>query len=166
MSLAHDYRREAIERRNRMKQAGLQRLAVERKKIEPVIWPPVYIEAVPANQVPDELRKARSYKFPSITDIKELVCEYFNVTEIELLSKRRGKDIITARHTTYWLCKQATPHSFPQIGRFLGGYDHTTVLHGYRRINERIEAEEAVAHDCQYLLGELIGVKPQPYWGA
>lgn len=166
MSLAHDYRREAIERRNRMKQAGLQRLAAERKKVEPVIWPPVYIEAVPVNQVPDELRKARSHKFPTISEIIELVCEYFHVTEMELLSKRRSKDIITQRHTLYWLCKQTTPHSFPQVGRFLGGYDHTTILHGYRRICARIETEETVAHDCYHLLGELTGIAPKPFWGS
>lgn len=166
MSLAHDYRKAAIERRQRMKLAGLQRVAAERKKAEPIIWPPVYIEAVPVNQVPDELRKARSYKFPLISDIIEVVCEYFDISEMELLSQRRTKEIITARHTTYWLCKETTPHSFPQIGRFLGGYDHTTILHGYRRICERIETEEALAHDCHYLRGELIGIKPQPFWGS
>ena len=166
MSLAHDYRREAIERRQRMKMAGLQRVAAERRAIQP---PKVeYVPLVVVNETPDELRRARviERKHPTIGEVTELVAEYFGLTERHLLSERRTKDVLTPRHVLYWLCKQTTPHSYPQIGRFLCGRDHTTILHGCRRIEQRIAAGEPVADDCHYLLGELTGIRPSPYYGA
>ena len=167
MSLAHDYRREAIERRHRMKMAGLQRVIAERK----AMLPPPKVEYVPlvvANEVPEELRRARvvERKYPTIAEITDLVAEYFGMTELHLLSDRRTHDVLKPRHVLYWLCKQTTPHSYPQIGRFLGGRDHTTILHGCRRIEKLIAAGEPIADDCYYLLGELTGEKPKPYWGA
>lgn len=166
MSLAHDYRREAIERRQRMKMAGLRLVIAERKAFEP---PKVeYVPLVVVNEVPEELRKARAIErtYPTIPEIVERVAEHFGLSELELLSDRRTHDVLKPRHVLYWLCKQTTRHSYPQIGRFLNGRDHTTILHGCRRIERFIAKGEPIADDCHYLLGELTGVKPKPYWGA
>lgn len=56
----------------------------------------------------------------------------------ELLSPRRQRKIVIARHEAMWRCVKETSLSLPQIGRILGGKDHTTVLHGVRRHEQRI----------------------------
>lgn len=54
----------------------------------------------------------------------------FGVTRSELYSKRRQREVTLARHfLMYWACRR-TLLSLPQIGRLMGGRDHTTILHG------------------------------------
>jgi hypothetical protein len=62
----------------------------------------------------------------------------------DILSSRRSRPIVAARHEVFWRCWKETALSLPQIGRLLGGKDHTTVLHGLRKHEERMkEAENA-----------------------
>ena len=56
----------------------------------------------------------------------------------ELISGRRSRYIVLARQEAYWRCRNETTLSLPQIGRFLGGKDHTTVLHGIRPSEKRL----------------------------
>ena len=62
----------------------------------------------------------------------------------ELFSERRSRPVVIARQEAMWRCKRETPFSLPSIGRFMGGRDHTTVMHGIRRHEERM-AKEATA---------------------
>jgi chromosomal replication initiator protein len=56
-----------------------------------------------------------------------------------------------------YLAKSITTRSLPEIGRKFGGRDHTTVLHGYRRILELREIENRVNEDYLNLLRTLTG---------
>lgn len=60
----------------------------------------------------------------------------------DLKAKRRDKIAARARHEAMWRVKKKTLFSFPKIGRVFGGRDHTTVLHGVRKHEERM-AESA-----------------------
>ena len=52
-------------------------------------------------------------------------------SKIDFMSRRRTKHIVQARHAYYWLCAEYTSLSYPQIGRFAGGRDHTTVMKAF-----------------------------------
>jgi hypothetical protein len=67
------------------------------------------------------------------------VAQKHKVRVSDLLSNRRFKDIVTARHEAFWRCREETAMSLTQIGlRF--NKDHTTVLHGIRRYEgQRVE---------------------------
>jgi chromosomal replication initiator protein len=41
--------------------------------------------------------------------------------------------------------------SFPQIASSLGGRDHTTVMHGVRKINKLAGSNEPISHEIQTL---------------
>ena len=56
-----------------------------------------------------------------------------------------------------YLCKQLTTRSYPDIGRRFGGRDHTTVLHGVRRIEEMMPADDQIARDVETLARKLRG---------
>jgi len=59
----------------------------------------------------------------------------------ELKSARRDRKIVAARHEAFWRCRNETSLSFPQIGKLFGGRDHSTVLHGIKRHEERMKAD-------------------------
>ncbi len=50
-----------------------------------------------------------------------------------------------------FLCKQLTSRSLPEIGRRFGGRDHTTVMHGVRRIEELRSSDGQIAEDLELL---------------
>ena len=64
--------------------------------------------------------------------IMQEICAKHGITHQELISKRRTKHLVAARKEYYYRATMETPASFPQIGTFCGGRDHTTILHGAR----------------------------------
>ena len=50
-----------------------------------------------------------------------------------------------------FLSKQLTSRSLPEIGRRFGGRDHTTVMHGVRRIEELRAQDGQIAEDLEKL---------------
>jgi chromosomal replication initiation ATPase DnaA len=72
-----------------------------------------------------------------ISEILRAVCDTFNVTQIEIMSSRRKAEWVCARHVCYWLCRELTPASYPQIGRTFDR-DHSSIMYGIGRVDERI----------------------------
>jgi len=83
----------------------------------------------------------------SIDQIIEAVAQFYNLETKDLLDRRRSKDIVTARQMAMYLAREETDASLPQIGRALGGRDHTTVLHGYDKIQAQVEEDDRVRRD-------------------
>ena len=93
----------------------------------------------------------------SIENIQKTVAEYFKIRVADLLSKRRSRSIARPRQIGMALAKELTNHSLPEIGDAFGGRDHTTVLHGCRRITALRETEQRVREDYSNLLRTLTG---------
>ena len=55
------------------------------------------------------------------------------------------------RQVAMYLCKQMTARSLPEIGRRFGGRDHTTVMHGVKRIEELRGSDGQIAEDLELL---------------
>ncbi len=139
--LSEEIRRKAFERNRRA-------LASQRPKRAPRAIAivardePVAIEvATVAHDVPPiDLRVleamsalSRPGRRPPLALIFAAVCEAFDVTKAEMMSDRRHYSVQPARRAFAWLAKQLTHCSLPQIGAFLGGRDHTTILSALRR---------------------------------
>lgn len=62
--------------------------------------------------------------------------KYFGFTLEELQSKSRTKKLVNARQISMYLLRELTEMSLPRIGAELGGRDHTTVMHAYRKIRD------------------------------
>lgn len=75
----------------------------------------------------------------SIEYIQEMVCKYFNITMKDLKSSQRSNDIAFPRQIGMYLCRILTNESFPKIGEAFGKRDHTTVMHGYKKIEQDIK---------------------------
>ena len=81
---------------------------------------------------------------PSIDTIARLTVGAFGVSRMDLLSVRRDAPTVQARMTAYYLARRMTAHSYPFIARFFGDRDHTTIMHGVRRIAEQRERDPAL----------------------
>lgn len=66
--------------------------------------------------------------------IIELVSKREGISKIEIVSHRRSKDVCFARQIAFYLASTQTAYSLPRIGACFDGRDHTTVLHGRRKI--------------------------------
>ena len=75
----------------------------------------------------------------SIEYIQEMVCKYFNISLKDLKSSQRSNDIAFPRQVGMYLCRTLTNESFPKIGEAFGKRDHTTVMHGYKKIEQDIK---------------------------
>ena len=93
----------------------------------------------------------------SIENIQKTVADYFKIRVADLLSKQRSRSIARPRQFAMALAKELTNHSLPEIGDAFGGRDHTTVLHGCRRIKALRETENRVENDYLNLLRTLTG---------
>jgi len=93
----------------------------------------------------------------SIENIQKTVADYFKIRVGDLLSKKRSRSIARPRQFGMALAKELTNHSLPEIGDAFGGRDHTTVLHGCRRIASLREADKRVDDDYLNLLRTLTG---------
>ncbi len=93
----------------------------------------------------------------SIENIQKTVADYFKIRVGDLLSKKRSRSIARPRQIAMALAKELTNHSLPEIGDAFGGRDHTTVLHGCRRIEALRETEKRVDEDYLNLLRTLTG---------
>lgn len=89
-------------------------------------------------------------------DILKLVTKHFGVTAIHIRSHRRTADIVRPRQVAMYLCRALTTRSYPDIALFLGGKDHTTIMHSVRAVaktmNENADFAQEVASLANIIL--------------
>lgn len=93
----------------------------------------------------------------TVDEIQKTVADHFSLKQADLLSERRTRAVARPRQIAMWLCKQHTTRSYPDIGRRFGGRDHTTVLHGVRKVEELMAADDQIARDVEALTRKLRG---------
>jgi chromosomal replication initiator protein len=93
----------------------------------------------------------------TIEEIQRRVAEHYNVRLSDLIGPKRVRTIARPRQIAMYLAKQLTPRSLPEIGRRFGGRDHTTIMHGVRRIEELMTTDSQLSDDLQLLRRQLEG---------
>jgi chromosomal replication initiator protein len=93
----------------------------------------------------------------SIEEIQRRVADHFNIRVADLVGPKRVRNFARPRQLAMYLAKTMTSRSLPDIGRRFGGRDHTTVLHGVRRITELKGQDAQVADDLAALRRALEG---------
>jgi chromosomal replication initiator protein len=93
-----------------------------------------------ATEVLDGLYPRAETPVRSIAEIQQATCEQFGLSPEELLSPSRTARLTWPRQVAMYLARELTHESLPAIGREFGGRDHTTVLHAWRRTEERMSA--------------------------
>ncbi len=93
----------------------------------------------------------------SIEEIQRKVAEHYNIRLSDMIGPKRLRTIARPRQVAMYLAKQLTPRSLPEIGRRFGGRDHTTIMHGVRKIEELMTTDSQLADDLQLLRRLLQG---------
>jgi chromosomal replication initiator protein len=81
-------------------------------------------------------------KLITVDSIQRCVAEEYGVSLQDLKLRRRNKNIVLPRQIAMFLSRELTDLSFPEIGNFFGGKDHTTVLHSYNKIKNQLSNDE------------------------
>lgn len=87
----------------------------------------------------------------TIEEIQRKVSEHFNIRLSDLIGPRRTRNLARPRNVAMYLAKHLTSRSFPEIGRQFGGRDHTTIMHGVRKIEELKRTDSQIAEDVEML---------------
>lgn len=95
-------------------------------------------------------------KMVSITNIKKMVAQHYNIRIADIDSQRRTRSVARPRQMAMALAKELTGRSLPEIGTEFGGRDHTTVLHATRQIAKLRKTDTSIEEDYQILLKLLI----------
>ena len=74
--------------------------------------------------------------------IINLVAEHFNVSAEDICSKKRNSEYVEPRQVVMYLCDELTDTSLVNIAKILNKKDHTTIMHGIKKIKEEMKVNE------------------------
>ncbi|MBP6679073.1 MAG: chromosomal replication initiator protein DnaA, partial [Paracoccus sp.] len=87
----------------------------------------------------------------SIEEIQRKVAEHYNIRLADMIGPKRVRTVARPRQIAMYLSKQMTSRSLPEIGRRFGGRDHTTIMHGVKKIEELRSADHSLSEDIDLL---------------
>ena len=88
--------------------------------------------------------------------IIKIVAEHFNISVSDICSKKKSQEIVYPRQLIMYLCRTLTDVALSVIGKKIGNRDHTTVIHGYEKIQREMEKNEKVKKDIEILKKKII----------
>lgn len=95
----------------------------------------------------EDLVQSAQRRMLGTADVIDAVCRYYRVDPRALRGKARDKEIVLPRQVAMYLMRQKTQASLVDIGRELGGRDHSTVLHGCDRIQTEVQSDLQLRRD-------------------
>lgn len=87
--------------------------------------------------------------------IIDTVSSYYNLSAAEICGKRRNKEIVRPRQIAMYLLRKENNMSFPSIGDYFGGRDHTTAMHACEKIEKLLERDEDLSQEINFLRERL-----------
>ncbi len=75
------------------------------------------------------------------------ITKYFGLSIEDLLGKKRMKEIVMPRQITMYFLRHEVNMSFPDIGKQMGGKDHSTIMHGCKKIESELSQNEKLKED-------------------
>jgi chromosomal replication initiator protein len=91
-------------------------------------------------------------------DIKLLlrtVADYFSISAEELMNKKRDRKTTLARHVAIYLMREGYNCSLTEIGKELGGRNHATILHGYKKIANELSINPTLSNQIAEIKEQL-----------
>ena len=83
------------------------------------------------------------------------VAEFYNITVEDLIKQSRKKEFVKPRQIAMFVSRKELGSSFPTIGEFYGGRDHTTVMHGVEKIEKLVATTDSLKQEIDLILDKL-----------
>ncbi|MBM3944804.1 MAG: chromosomal replication initiator protein DnaA, partial [SAR202 cluster bacterium] len=96
--------------------------------------------------VAESLNQAKRPR-PTERSVVDAVSSYFRIDKDTLLGRRRDKQTALARQVAMYLLREEAQLGFSQIGRALGGKDHSTALHACQKIAQQSAVDAHLRQD-------------------
>lgn len=109
-----------------------------------------------AKEALKDLINVKNSKAVTIEYIQETIANYFDLNVDMLKSQRRPQNIAFPRQIAMYLCRKLTDASLPKIGENFGGRDHTTVIHAYEKILNKIESDKDFSNTINELSNKIL----------
>ncbi|MFA6897349.1 MAG: chromosomal replication initiator protein DnaA [Patescibacteria group bacterium] len=106
--------------------------------------------AILSNIVSQPIKKATTPK-----DIIKNVAEFYGVTHDDLTDKSRKKEYVKPRQIAMYLMRKEIKSSFPSIGSWLGGRDHTTAMHAFDKITQEVENDKIIEQEIHLIIERI-----------
>ncbi|MDY5957637.1 chromosomal replication initiator protein DnaA [Frisingicoccus sp.] len=87
--------------------------------------------------------------------IIETVAEHFNISPDDIKSTKRNKEIAYPRQICMYLCRKMTADSLQAVGNSLGKKDHTTIIHGEKKISDDLKKDENLQNTIDVLIKKI-----------
>ncbi len=91
----------------------------------------------------------------SVEKIIKIVGDYFQIESVDILSAKRGQNLVGPRQIVMYLLRHEMNLSFPKIGRELNKKDHTTIIHGVNKIEKGIASNEELKKELTMIKEKL-----------
>jgi chromosomal replication initiator protein len=89
--------------------------------------------------------------------IVEAVASKYGQLVGDLIGPSRTRPLVTARHVAIYLTRNLTDYSYPMIGRFFGGRDHSTCIAAVEKIEDQMKLRRQLYEQVTSLIHELKG---------
>ena len=83
--------------------------------------------------------------------IINVVSEHFGINSLDVIGQKRSKELVFPRQIVMYLCGEMTTESLQSIGKALGGRDHTTIIHGTKKIASELKDDENLKNTIDIL---------------
>lgn len=87
--------------------------------------------------------------------VLQIVCDHYNLTTDELLSKKRSNEIAIPRMIAMYICRVYLDENLTKIGIQFGGKNHTTVMHAVDKIKKEIIKDDKLNEEIQKMINEI-----------
>lgn len=91
----------------------------------------------------------------TIDHILRVVADHFKISYGDLKGKKRTKNIAFPRQVAMYIAREITEYSTTELGLEFGGRDHTTVMHGCQKIDERLKLDPMLETTIQQIIGAV-----------
>ncbi len=98
----------------------------------------------------DLISSNRQSKVTAKTVVKA-VADFFNIKTAEIMGSCRKKTVIKPRQLTFYLLREDLTLSFTEIGTFLGGKNHSTVMYAHKKIIKELDNNKFLQDQIKFI---------------
>jgi chromosomal replication initiator protein len=91
----------------------------------------------------------------TMDDILRATARQFDIDPADIKSKGRRQELVAPRQVAMYLIRELTSHSYPEIGQFFSGRDHSTVMYAVQRVTERLGGDGDLGQRVKAIRAEL-----------
>ncbi len=102
------------------------------------------------------LLSGKEKKEITVSDVKEKVAQYYNLSVEDINQKKRTKEIAYARQVAMYISKECISGiTYTMVGEQFGGKDHTTVIYAVDKISKEINHNREIKEKIDNIINDL-----------